>query len=44
MLDVYDLGRKFTGPHIDVLYAELADFERTADQRRPPNPCPGRRP
>jgi hypothetical protein len=44
MLDVYGLGRKFTGPHIDVLYAELANFERTADQRRPPNPCPGRRP
>lgn len=39
MLDVYALGRKFTGPHIDVLYAELAHFERTTDQRRPPDPC-----
>jgi hypothetical protein len=39
MLDVYALGRKFTGPHIDVLYAELAHFERTVDQRRPPDPC-----
>jgi hypothetical protein len=41
MLDVYDLGRKFMGPHLDALYAELAHFERTADQRRPPDPCPG---
>ena len=28
------------GPHLDVLYAELARFKRTADQGPPPDPCP----
>jgi hypothetical protein len=39
MLDVYDLGRKFTGRQVDVIYAELARFERTGGQRRLPDPC-----
>lgn len=39
MLDVYDLGRKFTGPHVDVLYTELARFERASDLPRPPDGC-----
>lgn len=41
MLDVYGLGRKFTGSHVDVLYAELARFDRTTDVPRPPDSCGG---
>jgi len=40
MLDVYDLGRKFTGPHVDALYAELARFERSSELPRVPDSCP----
>lgn len=41
MLDVYDLGRKFTGPHVAVAYGELARFTRSAEVPRQPDPCKG---
>ena len=39
MLDVYALGRRFTGSTVDVLYAELTHFDRTTNVPRPPTPA-----
>ena len=40
MIDVYDLGTKFMGAEgVDLLYAELAHFEKSADEDRLPDPC-----
>ncbi|MEA2365936.1 MAG: hypothetical protein QOE69_3138 [Thermoleophilaceae bacterium] len=41
MLDVYELGKKFTGSYVDVAYAELARFNRTAHVARQPDACGG---